>query len=127
MEEGETLAEDLGFVVSFDAQSLLRVQASEAPLEFDQNIVVHRSNFPETAVRRSLAPRQVTAPGSDARSVRLPGSMEPESRETMSVPSSNRSRSCTGSRSVAPTNRATGRRSSLWRFASRPWQRARSV
>ena len=41
MEEGQALAEDLGFVVGLDAQALSRVQTSEALLQFGQNILVH--------------------------------------------------------------------------------------
>jgi hypothetical protein len=41
MKEGQTLAEDLGFVIGLDAQALPRVQTPEALLQLGQNILIH--------------------------------------------------------------------------------------
>ncbi len=41
VEEGEALAELLGFVIPLNPQALPRMQGTEALLQFDQNVLVH--------------------------------------------------------------------------------------
>jgi hypothetical protein len=44
-EEGETLAEDLGFMVRLYSQSLSCMQSTEALLQLGQNVLVHLKKF----------------------------------------------------------------------------------